>query len=182
MSAPLILRIGLPLGFLLFVGCSHPTTVSGVKNPRELLAQLTPHEQALIKRGRIAIGFTTDMVYLALDKPDRIVTGPGPMQETWIYRSYYEADGSSIAPGQKINSHWVEETGGLGSSANKDGPSSHIRGAVPVPTNGASNLQLNAVTTTVDFDPRSTTIREEGHARTEVRFLRGVVADIRIIP
>lgn len=162
-------------------GCAHQSLESRVETKPELFARLMPHEQAMIKQGQIAIGFTADMVLLALAKPDRIVAGPGPQQETWFYQTYYNADGSDLTPGQRIVTHWSEDTGGLGGTAGQSGPIARMPGTPPSAAPGWSGRTHDeAVTRTIEYDPNRTQIREQTHSRVQVIFLRGFVADIRI--
>ncbi len=67
---------------LVWTGCSTPQGRIG-QNPDEF-KQLSPLDQALIKQGRVAYGFTPAMVKLALGEPKR-VEHPAADQEVWIY-------------------------------------------------------------------------------------------------
>lgn len=85
--------IGIIITALVLAGCSTPE--SRIKHNPELFASIPPAEQALIKQGRIAVGFTPDMVKLALGEPDIIArkidrTGTA---EIWRYRGYDYNDG-----------------------------------------------------------------------------------------
>ncbi len=65
------------------------------KNP-ELFATFTPEEQALIREGGIALGFTPDMVTLAQGRPHRIYareTADG-VREVWSYTRTERSSGS----------------------------------------------------------------------------------------
>jgi hypothetical protein len=70
---------------LLFAGCG--TTESRIRQNPALFAQLSPEQQQMIRTGKIAIGFTADMVRLALGVPDRVqVTQDLPSTaEVWTY-------------------------------------------------------------------------------------------------
>ncbi len=77
-------------GFALLAGCQ--TVDSRIKEKPELFAKLDPATQDKIKQGIIDIGFTQDMVYLALGKPDQVresKTTEG-QREIWIYSTYYD--------------------------------------------------------------------------------------------
>jgi hypothetical protein len=53
---------------------------------------LAPQTQQRLEKGKINIGDTSDMVFIALDKPDatrQITTASGP-ETVWIYRTYRE--------------------------------------------------------------------------------------------
>ncbi|HVU34398.1 MAG TPA: hypothetical protein VHE61_13265 [Opitutaceae bacterium] len=85
--------IQLPLllcGVLLLGACS--TVDSRINQKSAVFNSLDPNTQATIKNGDIALGYTPDMVYMALGQPDlkrnRITSGGET--ETWIYRSYYD--------------------------------------------------------------------------------------------
>jgi hypothetical protein len=85
------LSVLLSLGALAFAaGCQ--TVDSRIKEKPEVFASLSPETQAKIKQGIIDIGFTEDMVYLALGAPDKkreTITATGHTT-TWIYSTYYE--------------------------------------------------------------------------------------------
>ena len=81
-----------PLLFLalLFAGCS--TIDSRIQEKSVAFAALDAPTQDKIRLGRVEVGFTTDLVYIALGGPDERLTktsteGTG---ETWIYNSYYQ--------------------------------------------------------------------------------------------
>jgi hypothetical protein len=59
---------------------------------------LDPATQQRLQGGKIDIGDTPDMVYIALGHPDtkRVVTTADGQQETWVYRTYWqEYEGSA---------------------------------------------------------------------------------------
>ncbi|HEY4302193.1 MAG TPA: hypothetical protein VGM73_15060 [Candidatus Didemnitutus sp.] len=85
-----LLTLALSAAVLLAAGCQ--TVDSRIKEKPDVFAHLDPETQAKIKQGIIDIGFTEDMVYIALGAPDRkreTVTAKGHTT-TWIYNSYYE--------------------------------------------------------------------------------------------
>ena len=76
------------LGFL--GGCQ--TVESRIKEKPEVFAKLDAATQDKIKQGVIEIGYTEDMVYLALGKPDQMresVRATGK-STAWIYNTYYD--------------------------------------------------------------------------------------------
>jgi hypothetical protein len=76
------------LGLLLATGCQ--TVQSRIEEKPDVFAKLDPETQAKIKQGIIGIGYTEDMVYLAVGAPDQIresVTTTGRTL-TWIYNDY----------------------------------------------------------------------------------------------
>ncbi|HEY9248043.1 MAG TPA: hypothetical protein VIO38_02880, partial [Rariglobus sp.] len=56
----------------------------------EIFARLTPEQQALVKEGKVAIGFTTDAVILAVGTPDRkwMRTDAAGTSEVWSYTTW----------------------------------------------------------------------------------------------
>lgn len=75
---------------LTITGCQ--TVDSRIKEKPELFAGLDLATQDKIKQGIIDLGFSEDMVYLALGAPDQkkeSVSATG-QTVTWIYNSYYE--------------------------------------------------------------------------------------------
>jgi len=50
----------------------------------DVFNQLDPKAQAEIRQGRVEVGYTPDMVYIALGKPDKIDGN------TWYYKLYFE--------------------------------------------------------------------------------------------
>jgi hypothetical protein len=77
---------------LLFAGCS--TINSRIQEKSAVFSSLDPATQAQIKHGDVGLGFTPDMVYMALGQPDatRHRTSADGVAVTWIYDSnYYDA-------------------------------------------------------------------------------------------
>lgn len=62
---------------------------SRIRQNPELFAQLDPVEQDAVRRGEVAVGFTSDMVRLALGEPDRVETRTDIAgSEIWNYTTY----------------------------------------------------------------------------------------------
>lgn len=87
------------LGALLLVACSTPT--ARIKRNQALFDSLPVSEQALIREGKVAIGFTSDMVKLAVGEPDQrwIRTDAEGQKEIWSYTTYDGADGAPLFRG-----------------------------------------------------------------------------------
>lgn len=83
-NAPL-LRPALLAVILLAVGCSTPQHRIA-RNP-ELFASLTAADQSLIREGKVALGFTPEMVLLAIGEPDQrwLRTDADGRSEYWSY-------------------------------------------------------------------------------------------------
>jgi len=81
---------------LLAAGCQ--TVDTRIKEKSEIFAGLDPATQAKLKQGIIDLGFTEDMVYIALGAPDqkRETISAHGREITWIYNTYYDYyDGSA---------------------------------------------------------------------------------------
>jgi len=80
-------------------GCSTPDT--RIKRAPELFARLTPEQQALVKEGRVGIGFDADAVRLAVGDPDRkwTRTDAAGVQEVWSYTNWENDRGQPLYTG-----------------------------------------------------------------------------------
>jgi hypothetical protein len=69
-------------------GCATPD--ARIKASPEVFARLSPEHQALVKEGRVGIGFDTDAVRLAVGDPDRrwSRTDATGTSEVWSYTSW----------------------------------------------------------------------------------------------
>lgn len=87
------------LGVCVLAGCSTPEKRIQ-KNP-EAFERATPQQQELIKRGQIALGFSAELVKLALGDPDRITTrtDASGTSEVWHYITYETYEGSMLYTG-----------------------------------------------------------------------------------
>jgi Small protein A (tmRNA-binding) len=91
--------VALMAGGLALSGCSTPET--RIAKQPELFNSLTPEEQQLIREGRVGMGFTPEMVKLALGDPDRVrerVDQSG-RSEVWSYIAYEGPDGVMLYRG-----------------------------------------------------------------------------------
>ncbi len=71
---------------LLFSACS--TVSSRIVSKQQVFASATPEQQKLVREGRIALGFTPDLVLIALGKPDRISARADRSGSTEIWTYY----------------------------------------------------------------------------------------------
>ncbi|HTB81500.1 MAG TPA: hypothetical protein VK717_11505 [Opitutaceae bacterium] len=75
---------------LMLAGCN--TIDSRISQKQDVFNRLDPQTQAKIRQGIVEVGYTPDMVYIALGTPDeqhQKVTAKGD-DTTWVYRTYYE--------------------------------------------------------------------------------------------
>ena len=85
---------------LAFLGACATPQARIERNP-ELFARLTPEEQQLVREGKVGLGFTPEMVRLALGDPDRVYsrTDANGTNESWSYTTYESADGMMLYRG-----------------------------------------------------------------------------------
>lgn len=75
---------------LLAAGCS--TVNSRIKEHERFFASLSPEAQAKLRARTVELGYTPEMVYIALGRPDtksEKITAKGN-EQTWIYLAYYQ--------------------------------------------------------------------------------------------
>lgn len=97
MNTKKLLLLAIILGFC--AGCTSPQI--RIDRNRALYDSLPGESQALIQEGRVAVGFTPDMVKLALGEPDRVYsrTDESGTSESWAYTAYSLGDGRRIYSG-----------------------------------------------------------------------------------
>ena len=79
---------------LALAGCATPAM--RIKHNQELFASLSAKDQELVKQGRIELGFTPDMVKLALGEPDYVIERTDSTGTTQIWRYVgYDASADS---------------------------------------------------------------------------------------
>jgi len=85
-------------GFFLSA-CSTPE--SRIKDNPSVFSKLTPEQQALIKQGKVALGFDAEMVHLAIGEPDHIRTrtDASGTKEVWIYTTWESSSGAVLYRG-----------------------------------------------------------------------------------
>ncbi|MES2697286.1 MAG: hypothetical protein V4773_27725 [Verrucomicrobiota bacterium] len=73
-----------------FAGCS--TIDSRIREKSSAFGALDAPTQDKIRLGRVEVGFTTDLVYIALGTPDERIskTSAASTDEMWIYNSYHQ--------------------------------------------------------------------------------------------
>ena len=79
--------------------CSTPA--ARIKRNQALFDALPAAEQALVREGKVGIGFTPDMVRLAVGEPDQrwIRTDAQGKTEIWSYTTYDGLDGTPLYRG-----------------------------------------------------------------------------------
>ena len=87
------------LGLVLLAACSTPAT--RIKRNQALFDSLPAAEQALIREGKVGIGFTPEMVLLAVGDPDQRWTRTDAQgkSEIWSYTTYDDLAGAPLYRG-----------------------------------------------------------------------------------
>lgn len=85
-------------------GCS--TISSRIREKEAVFAALPPATQMEIRQGRVAIGFTPNMVYMAIGRPDEIRerVDPAGRETVWKYNTYYDRYEGTVHTGYR---RWV---------------------------------------------------------------------------
>ncbi len=98
MKSPLILTAFLAIAVWL-AGCASPD--ARIKRSPEMFARLTPEQQALVKEGKVGIGFDADAVRLAVGNPDRVWTRTDATgtTEIWSYTTWENDAGQPLYRG-----------------------------------------------------------------------------------
>jgi hypothetical protein len=109
--AVLVRRGWLALGLIAVVACS--TTGSRIRSEQALFDSYPPEIQQNIRNGTIEVGYTPEMVHMALGKPDhksQFDTEDGAF-EVWTYEKSRPGIGFGIGTGSMIGSHVGVGTG-----------------------------------------------------------------------
>ena len=86
----LLVPIAAVAALMTLAGCD--TFQARAREKSEVYNALPPDTQQRLQRGKISIGDSQDMVYIALGYPDEVreVTTPQGVQTLWIYRTYWQ--------------------------------------------------------------------------------------------
>ena len=87
-------------------GCVSPA--SRIRDNPEVFARLSPEQQSLVKAGVVGVGFTEEVVKLAVGEPDRVtlVTDARGQFQVWHYVSYESSDGLLLYSGFYHRNYW----------------------------------------------------------------------------
>jgi len=159
-----VLGLGVLLG--LTAGCGTTDTLAKrIEQNREVYAGLSAEEKKQIQDGVITVGFSPEMVLMALGKPQRILPGKGPGEEDWVYVNVYSRDGNSLSLSSKVTMNFQK----LGESNLHP-----IKFTDPAAKDRIPYYQLEP-------DLANEQIKAESAIKVHVKFTEGTVADIQII-
>jgi hypothetical protein len=91
-------KISLVVGLLLalaLAGCETGGTSARIQEKSAVYNNLAPWQQRDIQNGVVSVGASTDMVYMALGKPSKIVTTANGLETTWTYNNYFPSTSQS---------------------------------------------------------------------------------------
>ena len=131
MKAPLCARAAAAvLMALLAAGCESMRDAR-IKEHAALYASLDPFSQKLVRQGLFDYGFTPEVLYMSLGKPNRVSvaeTEKGRI-ETWTYRNFLYESANAVTVG--VNTPGMRPLGSVISSSAPGGPSLNSTKAGP---------------------------------------------------
>jgi hypothetical protein len=156
------LRLAATAAATVFISACQSARDTRAQEKADVLRMQSPEVQAKVRTGLIETGFTTELVYIALGRPDRTSTGKGDSGPTtaWYYRNFPVSGTNAAATGMNVPGARTQN-GGL-ASANAPGGSGSISRTGPSGVQaGIGNVPDVAVATlVVEFsDERVTAIR-----------------------
>lgn len=100
MARPLVLLAVLVLATLA-TGCN--TTGARIRANRDTFDALDPATQQAVKRGEVHLGYTAEMVEIALGRPSQVAGGMRGTDEdaTWLYRNFHRNENDYVIAGHR---------------------------------------------------------------------------------
>jgi hypothetical protein len=88
-------------GLMIMLLSACATTEARIRRNQATFDRLTPEQQQFVREGKIALGFTPEMVELAAGSPDQrwVRTDASGRTEIWSYTRYAATDGSPFYTG-----------------------------------------------------------------------------------
>jgi hypothetical protein len=103
---------------LILSACGSMSTIEGrSKEKSAAFTTAAPWQQKLMREGWIDIGFSTDMVYVALDNPDKKIPTTDGEREVWVYNNFNSTE-HAFGGGVKISIQAGSALGGQGINPN----------------------------------------------------------------
>lgn len=144
-------------------GCA-TSVAHRIEEKSALFANLPAHVQESLREGNIGVGYSPDLVYIALGSPtekETRETSEGPV-EVWIYRRYFGAMNPQTLPSYQNIRQEIANSQGVGSQPSTNPLAGRGRGNSI--TNTQPNIEINIASGDTLY----------------VRFYRGRVFDIQL--
>lgn len=122
MNAPRLSVVATLLAIALCSGCETSRNARIQENPA-LFASLDRFSQELVRKGLFNYGFSSEVVYMALGKPNRVTVKESDdgKVETWVYRNFLYEAGTAVTVG--VSTPGTRPMGTVLSSSAPGGPS-----------------------------------------------------------
>jgi hypothetical protein len=128
---------------LILAGCESSGVSSRVQEKSAVFNQLEPWQQRDIQNGVVGIGFSTDMVYMALGKPSKIVTSADGHDTIWTYNNYYPTSAQMHSQVTITNTSGAGYTGRVDSPNGGSAMTSGGKSLSATGTRGTTNTSLD---------------------------------------
>lgn len=128
-APPLALVAALPMAVML-AGCESMRNAR-IRENQALFASLDPFSQHLVRQGLFNHGFSSELVYMSLGRPNRVTvaeTAKGKL-ETWTYRNFLYESSGAVSVG--VSTPGTRPMGTVLSSSAPGGPSLNSTKAGP---------------------------------------------------
>jgi hypothetical protein len=126
---------------LLVAGCETNVRSARIQEKSAVYAALTPEQRKNVESGTIEVGYTSDMVYIALGAPKHVETKDTPegKAEMWTYLNFYSTGPASTLsfnpPGSRYTMMQTSPNApGRGGPSRTAAPSFGATGGGPTPT------------------------------------------------
>ena len=86
------------IGLIVLAGCETTPQAGRIAELKPAFEQLPRIEQKKVARGAIDQGYTMQMIYMALGRPDQITAAPDGNAVQWSYRQLYPTEGMNQGP------------------------------------------------------------------------------------
>ncbi|MBP6506865.1 MAG: hypothetical protein KA257_04815 [Opitutaceae bacterium] len=137
-----------------------------------LYASLSPQTQDDIQHGQVRVGYTREMVYVSLGKPNGIVASADGRVVVWTYMNFNTPDGSFMLTPKHVLHNPVDSVSLLFTGGDWQG------------VTGRADLNEGAVAVPNEKVRRKTAmemIAEESRQDLQIKFLDGQVVDFQLI-
>jgi hypothetical protein len=126
---------------LLVPGCETKNLSARIQEKSAVYASLTPEQRKNVESGTIEVGYTSDMVYLALGSPHQVQTKDTPegKAEMWSYTNFYATGPASTVSFNSPGTRYTMMQAPLSASSRGGAPRTSASGD-PTPTLGLADI------------------------------------------